>query len=156
MNAEELTRAVKRRAAELGFTLAGVCPAVTPPGAARLDEWLARGYAGQMHYIAERREAYQHPRYVMEGVRSLVMLALPYGGGARREPAPGQGRVARYAWGAADYHDLVHTRLHELADDVRSRAPGCTTRGVVDTAPLLEREFAQMAALVETQLSEVI
>jgi epoxyqueuosine reductase len=142
-----LTTALKRRARELGFALAGACPAVRPPGAERLDEWLARGYAGEMHYLADRREAYNHPRHVLDGVRSIFMLGFHY---RTAEPAPaaaGQGRVARYAWGAVDYHDLLRQRLHDLADYLRELAPHAATRGCVDTAPLLEREFAQLAGL---------
>jgi epoxyqueuosine reductase len=147
MTPHDIAQAVRQRAAALGFTLCGVCPAVAPPGASRLDEWLASGYGGQMSYLADRREAYKHPRHVLDGVRSIVMLALPY---RTAEPAPiaaGQGRVARYAWGAADYHDVIRERLHELADYLHELAPGAATRGVVDTAPLNEREFAQLAGL---------
>ncbi len=147
MSPQDLTLAIKQRARELGFSLCGVAPAVAPPGSARFDEWLARGYAGQMHYLADRRTAYDHPRHVLDGVRSVVMLALPY---RTAEPAPvaaGLGRVARYAWGGADYHDVIRDRLHDLADFLRELAPGAATRGVVDTAPLLEREFAQLAGL---------
>ncbi|RIK76395.1 MAG: tRNA epoxyqueuosine(34) reductase QueG [Planctomycetota bacterium] len=147
MNAADLTAALKLKAAELGFPLAGACAAVAPAGAARLAEWLARGYAGQMAYIAERHEAYAHPRHVLDGVRSLLMLAMPYRTAEPVEPRPGEGRVARYAWGAADYHDLIRGRLHRLADYLRELAPGAVARGVVDTAPLLEREFAQLAGL---------
>ncbi len=147
MNAEELTRAVKQRAAELGFTLVGACAAVAPAGAERLEEWLARGYAGEMKYLAERRNAYAHPRYVLEGVRSLLMLGLPYRTAEPAAAQTGQGRVARYAWGSGDYHDVIREKLHALADYVRELAPGALTRGVVDTAPLLEREFAQLAGL---------
>lgn len=147
MPAAEITEALKRRAAELGFTLQGVCAAVSPPGAARLDEWLARGFAGDMRYLEERRPAYSHPEHVLQGARSLLMLAMPYSGGEPKEPGPTDGRVARYAWGAQDYHDLIRPRLHQLADYLRELAPGAATRGVVDTAPLLEREFAQLAGL---------
>jgi epoxyqueuosine reductase len=147
MNQAPVSELLKLRGRELGFTLAGICPAVAPPGASRLDEWLARGYAGQMDYLADRRDAYAHPSHVLDGVRSILMLALPY---RTDEPAPvvaGQGRVARYAWGDADYHDLIRPKLHELADYLRELVPGAATRGVVDTAPLLEREFAQLAGL---------
>ena len=147
MTADALTNALKRRAAELGFTLTGACTAVAPLGASRLDEWLARGYAGDMQYLAERREAYSHPRHVLDGVRSLLMLAMPYRTAEPAAVAPGQGRVARYAWGSADYHDVIRERLHALADYLKELAPGAVTRGVVDTAPLLEREFAQLAGL---------
>jgi epoxyqueuosine reductase len=145
--AAELTAALRDRAHELGFPLVGVAPAVAPPGAARLDEWLARGYAGDMHYLADRREAYNHPRHVFDGVRSIVMLAMPYSTADAAAINPGEGRVARYAWGSVDYHDAIRERLHNLADMLRELAPGATTRGIVDTAPLLEREFAQLAGL---------
>ncbi|MCA9236478.1 MAG: tRNA epoxyqueuosine(34) reductase QueG, partial [Planctomycetales bacterium] len=147
MSPADLTAALKRRAAELDFGLAGACPAATPAGAGRLDEWLARGYAGQMHYIADRREAYAHPRHVLDGACSLLVLGLHYRTADPTPPAAGQGRVSRYAWGAADYHALVRERLHALADYLKELVPAALTRGVVDTAPLLEREFAQLAGL---------
>jgi epoxyqueuosine reductase len=56
------------------------------------------------------------------------------------------GRVARYAR-SADYHDVLRDRLNQLLAWVRSHVPGCTGRGVVDTAPLLERDFARRAGL---------
>ena len=144
---ESLTDALKLRAGELGFLLAGACPAVSPQGLPRLDEWLARGYAGDMAYLEQRRAAYDHPRHVLEGVRSLLMLGLPYRTADPVPAAPGEGRVARYAWGEADYHDILRQRLHELADYLRQLAPDALTRCNVDTAPLLEREFAQLAGL---------
>src|SRR3954468_10390818 len=108
MDRGQITYDVKRRAKELGFSLCGVCPAVVPLGAARLDEWLAAGYAGQMHYLADRRDAYGNPNRVLDGVRSVVMLAIIYRPAEPTAPAAGQGRVSRYAWGEADYHDLIH------------------------------------------------
>lgn len=147
MDVGNLTDELKRRANALGFSLCGVCPAVAPPGAARLDEWLAAGYAGQMHYLADRREAYRDPSRVLDGARSIVMVAMNYRMGEAATPQAGQGRVSRYAWGETDYHDLIHERLRELAKFLRDRMPDARVRGVVDTAPLLEREFAQMAGL---------
>jgi len=147
MHGDELTLNLKDRAQELGFHLCGVCPAVGATGMAKFDAWLAAGYAGQMHYLGERRKAYEHPQNVLEGVRSLVMLAMPYATVAPDAIASGKGRVSRYAWSGVDYHDLVRTRLHALADYLRTLVPESLTRGVVDTAPLLEREFAQLAGL---------
>ncbi len=147
MNRAEITRVVKKKAEELGFSLCGVCPAVAPPGASRLDEWLAAGYAGEMHYLADRRDAYHDPNRVLDGVRSVVMLAMNYRCGEVANPQAGEGRVSRYAWGEVDYHRFIRERLDQLTELLWQHAPQASVRGVVDTAPLLEREFAQLAGL---------
>ena len=107
-----------------------------------------------MKYIERRKDAYQHPEHVLPQVRSVVMLGLVYGSGgaSRREsvvdthtqPAP---RIARYAQGTRDYHDVIRDKLKQLADSLHQLQPGCRTRGVVDTAPLLERDYARLAGL---------
>jgi epoxyqueuosine reductase len=146
MDVTALTSALKHQARRLGFALAGACPAVTPGGIHHFQAWIEAGYAGEMTYLVERRGTYEHPRHVLDGVRSLLMLALPYRTCEPSVAGAAQGRVSRYAWGT-DYHDLIHGRLRQLADWLKGRVPRCTVRGVVDTAPLLEREFAQLAGL---------
>jgi epoxyqueuosine reductase len=141
-----LTAALKQKALELGFQLAGACPAVTPPGFDHFRQWLAAGYAGEMRYLADRADARQHPRFVLDGCRSLLMLAAVYPAADLSPAGAGEGKISRYALGD-DYHDLLRARLHQLADFHRRLAPGAKVRGVVDTAPLLEREFAQLAGL---------
>jgi len=147
VDAASLANELKAQAQALDFALSGICPAIDAPGYERMQQWLASGYAGQMHYLSNRAEAYRHPRGVLDGARSVLMLALPY---RTEEPAPlaaGQGRISRYAWGPGDYHDVIHEKLHALADWLRERVPGAQVRGVVDSAPLLEREFAVQAGL---------
>jgi epoxyqueuosine reductase len=146
MSPEDLTARLKAEARQLNFDLAGATAAVVPPRIGALRQWLADGFAGQMEYIPRRAAAYEHPQHVLDGARSLLMLALAYCTQEPAEPSPGQGRIARYAWGT-DYHDVVRERLHALADFHRGLTPGAAVRGVVDTAPLLEREFAQLAGL---------
>jgi epoxyqueuosine reductase len=142
----QLTAELKREAHRLGFELAGVCPAVTPGGVSQFHEWLAAGYAGTMDYLPSRAEAYSHPRHVLDGARSLLLLALPYRTVEPEPPQPGRGRVSRYAWGH-DYHDVIRERLRTLAEFLAERSPQARVRTIVDTAPLMEREFAQMAGL---------
>ena len=146
-SSQHITTQLKANARQLGFVLTGVCPAVTPTGINHFRDWLERGFSGEMHYLGRRAKAYEHPRHVLNGVRSLLMLAIPYDTGASASPGPGQGRVSRYAWGPRDYHDVVHDRLKALADTARDLVPGVQVRGVIDTAPLLERDFAQQAGL---------
>jgi epoxyqueuosine reductase len=57
-----------------------------------------------------------------------------------------QARVARYALGD-DYHDVLKTRLHQLADWIRSKEPTAQTRAAVDTAPVMEKELAARAGV---------
>lgn len=146
MSISSLTEALKTEASRLGFHLVGACPATPPPRLARFREWLAAGYAGEMTYLAERAEAYADPTRVLHGAQSILMLALVYRTVQPSAAEAGQGRVSRYAWGA-DYHRVVRRKLRALADLHRRLAPQAAVRGVVDTAPLLEREFAQMAGL---------
>jgi len=143
---DTLAAELKREARRLGFALAGACPAVEPAGIGGFAEWLAAGHAGEMHYLPDRAAAYSHPRSVLDGARSLLVLAMNYRTVEPAAPRAGEGRVSRYAWGA-DYHELIRGRLDTLADFLRARRPECKARGVVDTAPLLEREFAQLAGL---------
>jgi epoxyqueuosine reductase len=168
-----LTTALKHEARRIGFDLVGIAPAVAPDGFHAFQQWLREDRAGEMAYLPDRETAYEHPRHVLESVRSVVMLAANYHGeaGTRRtgfQPVRQQGiheseradgrvgnpsyetvpaRVARYARGAEDYHDVLKRKLRELADFLHDRRPGCRTRGVVDTAPLLERDFARLAGL---------
>jgi epoxyqueuosine reductase len=146
-HSRSLTQPLKDEARRLGFDLVGVCPATRPAGFERLRCWIAAGYAGQMRYLENRVEAYEHPGHVLAGARSLVMLGTHYRTVEPREPQPGEGRISRYAWGPADYHDVIHERLRTLRHFLLEAYPGAEARGVVDTAPLLEREFGQLAGL---------
>lgn len=159
-----LETAVKQRANTLGFDLCGIAAAVRPEGFDWLRRWLDQGFAGEMDYIPRREAAYEHPSGVLPPVRSVVMLAMNYFQPIARTPtselsadakdrtdvgvrSTTTGRVASYARGSRDYHDLLRERLKSLADFLHEERPGCRTRGCVDTAPLLERDFAKLAGL---------
>lgn len=146
MRPHRLTAALKEEAIRLGFDLAAATPAVTPPTLEHLHRWLADGWAGQMRYLVDRAAACRHPRYVLRGVKSLLMLAMNYRSVEPRRAEAGQGAISRYAWGT-DYHELLRERLRRLADFHRRLTQAAGVRGVVDTAPLLERQFAQLAGL---------
>ncbi len=147
-------------AAENGFPLSAVVTAQDAPGFDRFRRWLDRGYGEGMRYLRDRLEAYRHPDGVLPTVRTLVMLGLPYEPAAslrgRKAGAEmvgdtqrdtGIGEVAVYASGERDYHDVIHTKLKQVIKQFKARLPDLTARGVVDTAPLLERDFAVLAGL---------
>jgi epoxyqueuosine reductase len=146
---------IKAHAHTLGFALAGIAPATEADGFARLQEWLARGYAGEMAYMERHADARRHPAAVLPEVRSVVMVGMEYGSQAACGLAADfqslsrkrlTGKIARYAKGP-DYHDVLRERLNSLLTWVQSEFPGVRGRGVVDTAPLLERDFARRAGL---------
>ena len=147
MDKRTLTLELKDAARGLGFQLAGVCAATEPPGIDRFHEWIRRGYAAGMSFLNDRAAAYEHPNSILDGVRFLVMLGMSYRTDDPPEPGSGEGRVSRYAWGRVDYHDLIHAKLKQLAVRARELCPAAKFRGVVDTAPLLERDFARLAGL---------
>lgn len=144
-----LTTELKAEAQRLGFPLSGVSAAAAPGRLSEFHAWLDAGYAGQMRYLEDRREAYSHPRYVLDSCSTILMLGMPYTTKRLRSVFPeGRfGKLARYAASDVDYHDLIHGRLKQLKAWLVARVPDAAVRGVVDTAPLLERDFAERAGL---------
>ena len=153
----EIARRLKQQAGLLGFAESRIAPAVEPARYPEFLAWLEKGYAGEMTYLASRRDAYRHPDSVLAGVKTILVLALPYSTvpSSTQPPTLGVGKIARYASGTVDYHDWIHDRLKQLGQwldqtyrkAAESMPHSVTWRGIVDTAPLLEREFAQLSGL---------
>jgi epoxyqueuosine reductase len=142
-----LTERVTALARALGFDLIGVAPAAPGGHAAFLRDWLARGYGGEMAWLARGVERREDPRVVLPGARSVIALALVYDPGTRPEPEGRAFRVARYA-GGDDYHDVLIDRVRALEAALAPLAQTpVRTRGYVDTGPVLERAFAADAGL---------
>ncbi|MEL6110705.1 MAG: tRNA epoxyqueuosine(34) reductase QueG, partial [Planctomycetota bacterium] len=144
---ETWLEAFGEQALQMGFVRFGIAPAVEMVGFQKLVEWIESGHAAEMAYFADRLDAYRHPRGVMEGVKSIVVLMYPYPADASAAVREGHGRVARYAWSGVDYHDVIHAKLKRLRRWIEQQSPGVSVRGCVDTAPLMERELAEIAGL---------
>jgi epoxyqueuosine reductase len=149
--ASALAAAVHDQAARLGFARVGIAATGPPPRQEVFRHWIAQGHAGVMEAWLKRHEPLRgDPQLLLPGVRSVIMLAADYSavtsGGVAEPVEQGRGRVSRYAWGD-DYHDLLRKRVNTLAAWLQEQVPGCATRGVVDSAPLAEREFGWLAGL---------
>ena len=140
----QLSELLKAAGADAGFNVVRIAPAVSPPGFHPLLEWLADGYAADMTWMERRKEAYRHPDGVLRNTRSVIMVALNYHNAA---PEPGTARISRYAWGTEDYHSILRRKLNAVAAAMHEHRPQAKTRIVVDTAPLLERDFARLAGI---------
>jgi epoxyqueuosine reductase len=141
------------QAKSLGFDLCGIVQAEKFPELEHTSEWLARGYAGEMKYLADPRRA--DPKRAMPGIRSVLVCLLNYNteqplstdhampdsdGGPR-------GWISRYAWGD-DYHDVLRERLEALVGSLRERfSKPFDARVYVDTGPVQERVLAKYAGL---------
>jgi epoxyqueuosine reductase len=140
------------RASALGFDLCGVVRADRFPELDLAQEWLARGYAGEMKYLADERRS--NPHSVMPGIRSMIVCALNYNSPASRsvdalpmEKTEPRGWISRYAWGQ-DYHEILKHKLEALAHNLPERfSDPHEARIYADTGPLNERVFAKHAGL---------
>jgi len=152
MNTESMARAIRAEALRLGFERVGFCGATPPPEASRFDQWLAAGMHAGMKWLETGRDKRLDPGLVLEGARSLVVVAHAYaspGTPPDTEVAPGEeprGFVARYARGD-DYHEVTGARLTRLQSFIETSAPGHRALSYVDTGPLLERMWAARAGI---------
>ena len=137
-----MTEKIKAEAKGLGFFACGIAKAeaVDSDTADGYLRWIADGGHASMHYLADNIDKRLDPRLLMPGVKSIVCVALSYAP-AKTIPAD-QYQIAYYAYGK-DYHDVMKQKLRALAS-----ACGITTyRAFCDTAPVLERYWAQRAGL---------
>jgi len=129
---------------KLGFTSVGFCSAMPPKSVGPYHKWLEKGFHGTMGYMQRHAALRGNPKRLLPGVKSIIAVALNYN--QPNPHAPGMPHIARYALGR-DYHKVVRSMLRQLANTVDQYAPGARHRACVDSAPILEREFAQRAGL---------
>ena len=141
----EISASLRKWASEVGFDLVGIAPATIGLGIDRLDQWLAEGRQGEMAFMQTGRDPRNDPSLVMPGVKSLLVVGLVYRTDEPEKASDG-GRVSRYAWGE-DYHEAIRERLRMVGDQLRETYPPVYSRMAVDTAPVMEREYAQLAGL---------
>ena len=139
---------VKARAAELGFDLCGIAPVGGFKELAFLREWLDRGYAGEMGYLARSADRRADVRAVLPSATSVISLGTIYNTDrpySTEVAGTSAALIARYAWGE-DYHDVIQQRMDALLAWLRERAGvDLDARAYVDTGPVQERVYAQYA-----------
>ena len=152
-----ITDWIAERARELGFAMSGVVRAERFPELERNEDWLARGYAGEMKYLEDVRRG--DPQKAMVGAQSVIVCALTYNTDYPRTAQPPtqtqgvasgaepRGWISRYAWGD-DYHEVLRAKLADLLAGLREqhREP-FEARVYSDTGPLNERVLGKYAGL---------
>src|SRR5438105_4596971 len=151
---------------ELGFDLCRFARAEMPGHAAEFRDWLDRGDAGEMNYLARNSERRCDPREILPDAKTVIVLALNYfqgahkthpaelgvspAGVASKKIAAGTGvttaigRIARYALGD-DYDKLIERKLAVIDQFLRQRDG--RQKCYVDTGPMLERDHAAAAGI---------
>ena len=136
---------VKETARRLGFSYCGIAKAEKlDEDARRLEKWLSQGRHGTMQYMENHFDLRVDPTKLVPGARSVITLLMNYFPAAK--PAPEAPRFSKYAWGT-DYHTVIRGKLHELLDTIQQTAGAIQGRGFVDSAPVLERSWAQRSGL---------
>ena len=142
--------AVKAKARELGFDVCGVAPAADHPELRFFDEWLERGWAGEMSYLHRSADRRRDVRHVLPSACTVIATATVYNTNrpySTESADSGRAHIARYAWGD-DYHDVIAGRLQALLAWMREASPEpFDARAYVDTGPVQERVYAQHAGV---------
>jgi epoxyqueuosine reductase len=146
MSIEENTAYIKKRALELGFLDIGISKAVfMDKEAQHLEEWLNKGYQGTMSYMENHFDKRVDPRLLVPDAQSVISLSYNYYNPAKQTDSTAP-KLSMYAYGE-DYHKVVKDKLFLLVDDIRSQIGEINGRCFVDSAPVLERNWAQRSGL---------
>ena len=146
MNNITLSGNIKRKARELGFDSCGLAKAESLDEEARiLEAWLNQGLHGKMAYMENHFDKRIDPRKLVDGARSVISLSYNYFTQVRQvdEQAP---KLAMYAMGK-DYHEVVKEKLQLLYDYIAAEVGNISGRCFVDSAPVLERAWAQRSGV---------
>src|SRR6202158_1696746 len=145
----EIREAIREEALAMGFDAVGFAEARLATAArADLGEFLARGYHGDMGWLADTAERRGDPQTLWPEARTIVVLGLNYAGDDDPLAAaadPERGAISVYARGR-DYHDTLKRRLKALERWISARWAG-ELKVFVDTAPVMEKPLAQVAGL---------
>lgn len=137
---------IKQEAAKLGFSFCGISKAeFLKDEAPKLEEWLNRGYHGKMSYLENYFDKRLDPTLLVPGAKSVVSLLYNYY--PEKDLArEGEYKIAKYAYGE-DYHGVIKGKLKTLMDSIQNEIGAIHGRAFVDSAPVMERAWAQRSGL---------
>ncbi|HZF64363.1 MAG TPA: tRNA epoxyqueuosine(34) reductase QueG [Chitinophagaceae bacterium] len=142
---EQHTRLVKQLSARHGFDYCGLARAEPlPDDARRLEKWLKNGLHGSMAYMENYFDLRVDPTKLVPGAKSVITLLKNYYP-AKEHEQPGL-KISKYAWGH-DYHNVIKEQLKSYISELQDQIGYFDGRGFVDSAPVLERTWAQKSGL---------
>lgn len=145
--AEKNASIIKSTAKRLGFDFCGIAKAgFLEEEAPKLEEWLNRNYNGEMGYLANHFDKRLDPTKLVEGAKTVVSLIYNYYPEQKLPETSNSIKLAKYAYGE-DYHFVIRDKLNEFLEILRDEIGEIDGRGFVDSAPVMERQWAQKAGL---------
>lgn len=136
---------VKQLASDLGFNFCGIARATKlDDDARRLEFWLNNGMQGNMHYMERYFDQRIDPCQLVPGAKSVITLLLNYFPTDKQND--GTPKISKYAYGK-DYHEVIRGKLNKLIELIKINLGEIHGRGFVDSAPVLERTWAQRSGL---------
>lgn len=138
---------IKQKAKSLGFDACGFARVeqVNDNHQRNFLQWLAEGHQGRMKYMANYQEQRLDPSVLVPEAKSVIALAINYHQ-ENFQPADAHYRISQYAAGI-DYHYTVKRKLYRLLEFIQQQIPAPNARVFTDSAPVLERYWAQKAGL---------
>ena len=133
-------------AARLGFSFVGVAKAeFMEEEARRLEQWLQLGYHGKMHYMENHFDKRVDPRKLVPGAKTVISLMYNYYT-EKKQKDPKAPKLSIYAYGE-DYHFVIKRKLKELVKTLQEKIGEIHGRVFVDSAPVMERDWARRSGL---------
>ncbi|WP_439488059.1 tRNA epoxyqueuosine(34) reductase QueG [Algoriphagus sp.] len=146
-SSEKNASLIKSTAKRLGFDFCGIAKAgFLEEEAPRLEDWLNRNYNGEMGYLANHFDKRLDPTKLVEGAKTVVSLVYNYYPEEKLSSGNSDIKLAKYAYGE-DYHFVIRDKLNEFLEILRDEIGEIDGRGFVDSAPVMERQWAQKAGL---------
>jgi epoxyqueuosine reductase len=138
---------IKRIAKKLGFDFCGIAKAeFLEEEAPRLEAWLKRDYHGKMAYMANHFDKRLDPTQLVEGAKTVVSLSYNYFPSEQLPQSDDTYKISKYAYGK-DYHLVIKDKLKEFLESLKEEVGEVGGRAFVDSAPVLERQWAQKAGI---------
>jgi epoxyqueuosine reductase len=137
---------IRQEAGRLGFSFVGFAKAeALDEPARRLEAWLRQGAHGKMAWMERYFDLRIDPTKLVPGARTVICLAYNYHNPDVQDD-PSAPRISQYAYGE-DYHFIVKRKLKELLFGMQSQFGRIEGRCFVDSAPIMEREWAHLAGI---------
>ena len=137
---------LKKTAQYLGADTVGITPVIPVGKKKEYLDWLNRGYAAEMEYLKKNQSERFNPENLLEGAKSIIVIGINYFHTEDKTDKDMPYKVAKYAWGE-DYHRVLRRLLKKYRSHLKSINPDIKGRICVDTAPFMDKYWAQMAGL---------